>query len=617
MAISSVLSSVQPSFEDLGTPLCDVTFCVVDLETTGGGAADSITEIGAVKVRGGVLVGEFQTLVNPNTHIPAMIAVLTGITNQMVAGSPRIEAVLPGFLEFSRGTVLVAHNAGFDIGFLKRACAAHDLAWPGNHVIDTVALARQALLRDEVPNCKLATLAAHFRATTAPNHRALSDARATVDVLHGLLERLGNLGVITLDDLGEFSHKVSPQRRAKRTWATTIPDRPGVYWFYCPDRSGYRSESADDQGREVLYVGKSTSLRRRVGSYFTAAEKRPRMEEMIRVAAGVEHVVCATGLEAEIRELRMISAHKPRYNRRSRNQERVLWVKLTRERFPRLSIVRQRGTDDGDYWGPFNRRADAEEARLALYDAHPIRQCTGSVSRRSVVGCALAGMGRCFAPCLQPDHQEEYSLVVARLRQALHSDIRPTLGRIGVRLGELSQQERFEEAAALSLRMHAYTAATLRWNRMDAMARVPQIVAAELVGDSWDIHVIRYGRLAGAARATPGQRPRAVADDTVMLAETVLAPQSGLPAASIEEAERIASWLERPGVRLIEIDGDWSWPLHAGVNSESLPATILSLAEDHGLAAQPQAPSDTSSHWPDLARLAEQPAAGPRSELSA
>ena len=109
------------SFDELGRPLRDLTFCVVDLETTGasvqGGAM--ITEIGAVKVRGGEVLGEFQTLVNPHQAIPPFIAVLTGITDSMVAVSPPIEQVLPQFLEFARGTVLVAHNAPFDVGFLK------------------------------------------------------------------------------------------------------------------------------------------------------------------------------------------------------------------------------------------------------------------------------------------------------------------------------------------------------------------------------------------------------------------------------------------------------------------------------------------------------------------
>ena len=108
----------QRSFDELGRPLRDLTFCVVDLETTGGSAAGGsmITEIGAVKVRGGEVLGEFQTLVNPHAEIPAFIAVLTGISNSMVHDAPPIESALPAFLEFAAGCVLVAHNAPFDVG---------------------------------------------------------------------------------------------------------------------------------------------------------------------------------------------------------------------------------------------------------------------------------------------------------------------------------------------------------------------------------------------------------------------------------------------------------------------------------------------------------------------
>ena len=186
------MKMVQGTLDDLGTPLHEVTFVVVDLETTGGSPTEcGITEIGAVKVRGGEVLGEFQTLVNPGESIPAFISVLTGITDTMVAGAPRIEVAIPAFLDFAAGTVLVAHNAGFDISFLKEASARVGRPWPGFPVLDTVHLARQLVTRDESPNHRLSSLARVFRATTTPDHRALHDARATVDVLHGLIARVG------------------------------------------------------------------------------------------------------------------------------------------------------------------------------------------------------------------------------------------------------------------------------------------------------------------------------------------------------------------------------------------------------------------------------------------
>lgn len=238
-SMSSAPDVIQPkwetqrSFDELGRPLRGVTFTVVDLETTGaslkGGA--QITEIGAVKVRGGKVVAEFQTLVNPHTEIPAFIAVLTGITNAMVADSPPIDSVLPSFLEFARGTVLVAHNAPFDIGFLQHFADKLGHPWPGFEVLDTVKLARRTVSRAEVPNHKLSTLAPFFGATTTPNHRALADARATVDVLHGIIERLGSQGVQTLEELQSYSSHVDPRQRKKRHLAEHLPHAPGVYLF--------------------------------------------------------------------------------------------------------------------------------------------------------------------------------------------------------------------------------------------------------------------------------------------------------------------------------------------------------------------------------------------------
>lgn len=551
---------LQPSFEDLGRPLSQVTFCVVDLETTGSTGEDTITEFGAVKVRGGEVLAEFQTLVNPNTHIPALVAVLTGITDAMVAGAPPLGSVLPSFLEFASGSVLVAHNAGFDTGFLKRACAGHGYRWPGFEVLDTVALARQVLLRDEVPNVKLATLAAHFRASTTPNHRALSDARATVDVLHGLLERVGNLGCATLEDLLEFTRRVSPERRAKRGLAKGLPDAPGVYQFV--------AELAGPDGsprRQVLYVGKSRNLRKRVASYFTAAETRPRIDEMVRIATGVETTVCRTPLEADVLELRLIAAHSPRYNRRSKFPERQVWLKLTREPFPRLSIVRAVVEDGGVYFGPFRRRAAAEQAMLALYDAFPIRQCTTRLSpRRATSSCALGGMGRCCAPCELAVTPEQYAELTDRVRASLTADTGPVVTRMEPRLRQLVAAERFEDAAVLTDRLEGFTRAALRHHRLASLAGCAQIVAACRTEPGWEIHVVRHGRLAAAALARPGEVPQQVARDAVTVAEWVAAPPGPSPAAIVEETERIADWLERPGVRLIEVDGDWSWPWRIG-----------------------------------------------------
>ncbi len=192
--------------------LIDVPFVVFDLETSGAAPSTgaAVTEIGALKVLGGEIVGEFQSFVDPGHHLSDFITSLTGITDEMLAGAPTIDQVLPTFLDFlgpGHETVLVAHNASFDMSFMKAAASAHSYQWPDYSVIDTARVARYVLDRDEVPNCKLSTLAPFFGSPTSPNHRALDDARATVDVLHGIFERLGSHNVTTLEQLLQFKRK--------------------------------------------------------------------------------------------------------------------------------------------------------------------------------------------------------------------------------------------------------------------------------------------------------------------------------------------------------------------------------------------------------------------------
>ncbi|HSO49286.1 MAG TPA: exonuclease domain-containing protein, partial [Acidimicrobiia bacterium] len=166
---------LQPSFDDLSTPLFDVTFCVLDLETTGGSPLNcAITEIGAVKYRGGELIGTFQTLVDPGLPIPPSITVLTGITEAMVVDAPGIGEALPSFLEFIGDSVIVGHNVRFDLSFLRAAGTQLGYEPLSNDSVDTAGLARR-LVRDEVRNLRLQTLSAHFRSPVTPIHRALDD----------------------------------------------------------------------------------------------------------------------------------------------------------------------------------------------------------------------------------------------------------------------------------------------------------------------------------------------------------------------------------------------------------------------------------------------------------
>lgn len=204
-------------------PFGHIEFVIVDVETTGWTPAEAaITEIGAVLVRGGQVYGQFSCLINPGTAIPPSVAALTGIDDAMVAAAPSLRAVLPAFLAFARDCVLTAHNAPFDLSFLQAACRECGLLWPGFQVLDTADLARRVMADGEVTDCKLATLAEFFHATTRPVHRALPDALATADVLTGLLRRLAASGVRTLAEAGASHTGASPANGEARPATGTI-----------------------------------------------------------------------------------------------------------------------------------------------------------------------------------------------------------------------------------------------------------------------------------------------------------------------------------------------------------------------------------------------------------
>ncbi len=533
-------AAAQLSFDELDTPLYDTTFVVVDLETTGGSAdSDAITEIGAVKVRGGEVLGEFATLVDPGRAIPPQIVQLTGITTAMVYGAPPIEQVLPAFLEFAAGAVLVAHNAGFDTGFLRAAAARCQLAWPRLRVLCTVKLARRVLHRDEAPSVRLSALATLFPVSTQPTHRALDDARATVDVLHGLLERVGNQGVHSYTELVDYLPDVSPGQRAKRMLAAGLPRTPGVYLFRGPSD-------------EVLYIGTAVNLQRRVRNYFTGSETRGRMKEMVALAERVDHVECAHGLEAGVRELRLLVAHAPPYNRRSKFPKRAWWLALTDEPFARFTVTR---TATPDALGPFGSRADAAEVAATVAEHCGLRTCTGRGRRHE---CDAAVVGGC--PAAGVTDVADYTAPAA-VGDLVAGRCATVLSSMRAHVESLSAAELFETAARHRDRTAAVVAALRRTQRLAALARIEELVAARpAAAGGWEIAVVRHGRLAAATVAGRGVPPMPVIDMVAASAETPDLAPGPLRGALAEEVGLVVRWLTGPGVRIVRTTEGYSEP---------------------------------------------------------
>jgi len=530
MSVDTETTWAQRSFDELGTPLADVTFCVIDLETTGGDRnADAITEIGAVKVRGGECLGTFQTLVNPGGKaIPPRISLLTGLTDSIVANAPRIEQVLPSLVEFVGDHVIVGHNIGFDVAFLRAAFVRADRPpFAPRTVVDTVAIARR-LVRDEVPDCRLGTLASRFRLDHRPTHRALDDALATTDLLHLLLERAGSIGVLGLDDLTNLARLAGHPQSAKLKLTADLPRSPGVYLF-----CGHRDE--------VLYIGKATNLRQRVRSYFGRDDRR-RIGPMLRETQTVRHHCLPDPLSAEVVEARLIARLLPRYNRAGTRVDRYCYVRLDVDApWPRLAIVKDPSAT-GVHLGPLPSRQMATLVVDALQAAVPLRRCSTRLRRdhcpsADAVPCVAAQLGAAACPCAGAGPSADrvsYDRSVGVAAAAIGGDADPVLERLTARMGTLAVGRRYEEAALSRDRISALQGALRRSGSMQQLVARGRFEVRH--GDiTWVVDRARLvdvrvaGSTAGALPAAAPEPPAAgrplprhLADEALVLARRLL-----------------------------------------------------------------------------------------------
>ncbi len=263
------------------------SFVVFDIETTGlSSEKNNITEIGAVKVVDGKITDKWSTFVNPMEKIPENIVELTGITDEMVANAPKIEEILGDFLEFSKGSVLVAHNAKFDVGFIKVACNRlnidFDFTW-----LDTLQLARS--LYPDLVNHKLNTLAKHLNVLLENHHRAVDDAKATADIFIKMAEDLEKKNFLALDylndnfDMAQASKKnranhivlLAQNEQGVRNIYEMVTDSHLKYFYRTPKIP----RSLLEKKREGIIIGSACEAGELV-SAITAEQTDKRLEEI-------------------------------------------------------------------------------------------------------------------------------------------------------------------------------------------------------------------------------------------------------------------------------------------------------------------------------------------------
>jgi DNA polymerase III subunit epsilon len=442
------------ALDTLDTPLSDVTFVVLDLETTGTVPGQSrIIEVAAAKFRGGECLGTFQTLVNPGCGLPPFIVALTGITEALVVPAPSIDEVLPTLGEFIGGAVLVGHNLRFDTAFLDADLLARGRPRLANARVDTLTLARR-LIRDEVPDCRLATLAARFRTEVRPTHRALDDVMATAEVLHALFERAAGYGVQALDDL--LGLPASPLALRKLPLLAGLPRAAGVYLFRAAD------------GR-VVHVGRAGDVRNRVRSLFVTGGRR-KHARLLRETVAIEYLPCGHPLEAAVTQLRLHHAHRPWFDGRPRRWKACAYLKLTAGRFPRLAVVHSPRVGGGVYLGPFPGVVPARFVRSAIEAALPLRRGADDV--------------------------------VDEVRRGLTGEPDAVLGPLARRVETLTAAGRAGDAAFAQEQLRALTAALRRQEMLDGLRASGRLIV-EVGGHQVELQGGRLVSVDGAAAPFP------------------------------------------------------------------------------------------------------------------
>ncbi|PST81577.1 DNA polymerase III subunit epsilon [Pedobacter yulinensis] len=373
-------------------------YAVVDIETTGGyAAAHAITEVAVFIHNGDSVVESFQTLVNPDQHIPAHITALTGIDNDMVASAPLFPEVAEKLFGMLADKVFVAHNVNFDYSFLQ-----HQFAQCGYRLdcrkLCTVRLARKIF--PGLPSYSLGKLCHSLAISITERHRAAGDARATATLFGKLLQADAEAVVPAM--LKKSSKEQNLPPNLNKQDFLSLPDQPGVYYF------------KNAKGR-ILYIGKALNLKKRVTGHFTGNGKSRQRQEFLRNIYTIEHQVCGSELMALILEATEIKRYWPENNRAMKRYEPKyeLYIFEDQKGYLRLGIDKSRKNHMALH--DFATITEGYNFLERLATEH--RLCHKlSFLQKTAGGCQAVASGMCSGACLGHESAEAYN---RRVNQAL------------------------------------------------------------------------------------------------------------------------------------------------------------------------------------------------------
>jgi len=343
-------------------------YAIVDIETTGGSARlEKITEIAIYIFDGTRITEEFTTLINPERNIPYYITGLTGITNEMVENAPCFYEVAKKIVEMTEGKIFVGHNVRFDYSFVRQEFSMLGFNYQ-RPLLDTVSLSRKLLPGHK--SYSLGNLCSDLGIEINGRHRASGDAFATAKLFELLLER---------DSVEPGEGIIKNRKTAKLNQALdmkkveSIPERPGVYYFY-------------NDNRDLIYIGKSQNLHKRVNTHLSN-NTTARAMEMRDSIADISWEETGSELIALLLESREIKCNKPRYNKAQRRTG-FQW-----------GIYHY--TDDNGYLRFEYRRVNDDETPLSVYTSKDrVRSKLDHIISKYELCQKLCGMydseGSCF-----------------------------------------------------------------------------------------------------------------------------------------------------------------------------------------------------------------------------
>lgn len=488
--------------------LADATFVVADVETTGLSAEKNrITEVACVLVRGGEIVGEKRSLVNPEQFIPVAIQQMTGITNAMAFAAPKGGEIFPEIRAWiPDDAIFTAHNVGFDYDFLQNSFRRHGVPEMHHPRLCTARLARRILPARK--SWALQHLAAYFGIRVQGRHRALGDAHATAKALIEMLDIMQEeFACETVEDalslqyrtMGAFKDLPRNIKALEPTLAT-IPPTPGIY------------RMLDTRG-EVLYIGKAKSLRERVLSYFRhGATHTKKIAEMVRRVRKIEVEETGSELGALLRESRLIKEYQPKYNTLQKRYRRYAFLRLDRtDPFPRVDFALEIEPDGAEYFGPFRNRSAVESLIETINGAFGLRECADPLEPdESIIPCLYHQIKRCGAPCAKVQSREEYATEVDRVRGFLSGADTGIINILEAKMTAHAEALEFEEAAELRNRVTELRRIFKREERIADSVNNNNVIIVLPASErgSREIFLVRFGRL--AAQVVVGSRTPAV-----------------------------------------------------------------------------------------------------------